>query len=167
MLDDWVEIFKAGTHTAKNGYTGTWTEADIDEMVSSFDPKDREVPIVIGHPKDDGPAYGWVDKLKRSGSTLLAKFKQVDQGFIDLLKAGRFKNRSISLFKNSPNRLRHVGFLGAAQPAVAGLKGIGLCHADAGYEFSMEVDQAFDPLDFADAYHGKNCDFEPNLTYFV
>ena len=75
--------------------------------------------MVIGHPKTDSPAYGWVEALKREGKTLLAKLKQVQPDFAELVRAGRYKKRSICL--NGDGSLRHVGFLGGAPPAVKGL----------------------------------------------
>ena len=32
---------------------------------------------MFGHPKTNEPAYGWVEKLKREGGCLYAKYKDV------------------------------------------------------------------------------------------
>ena len=74
---------------------------------------------MIGHPKDNAPAYGWVEGLERKGDTLWAEILPTVAQFSDWLKAGLFKKRSISLYPDMS--LRHVGFLGAMPPAVKGL----------------------------------------------
>lgn len=120
MFDKFFEIFRVGKHTDSRGNEREWKEADLDKMADSYDPKKHEAPIVVGHPKDNHPAFGWIDGLKREGDVLLAKAKDVVSDFEDMVKAGMFKKRSISVYPDGS--LRHVGFLGAAPPAVKGLK---------------------------------------------
>lgn len=116
----WFEIFRTGSHTDSAGRTKEWTEADLDKIADSYDPAKHEAPIVIGHPENDSPAYGWISKLKRHGDRLLALPGSLIPQFVEQLKSGLFKKRSIAL--NADNTLKHVGFLGAAAPAVKGLK---------------------------------------------
>ena len=56
-LDGWVEIFRAGRHTDSQGRSADFTAADLDRTVSLFDPAHHEPPAVIGHPKDNAPAW--------------------------------------------------------------------------------------------------------------
>lgn len=121
-MNDWIEIFRTGTHTDAGGNKREWTEADLNRMASSYDPNAHEAPLVIGHPKNNGPAYGWVEQLKVQGGKLLMRAGQVLPEFADLVKTGRFKKRSISVYPNGT--LRHVGFLGAQPPAIKGLKDV-------------------------------------------
>ncbi|MFN7066141.1 MAG: hypothetical protein ACK4OF_08350, partial [Aquificaceae bacterium] len=79
----------------------------------------HEAPVVIGHPKDNSPAYGWVEALERRGESLWAKIKPTVQEFVDWVKQGLYKKVSISLYPDLT--LRHVGFLGAVPPAIKGL----------------------------------------------
>jgi hypothetical protein len=117
----WIEVFKAGTQTDSSGDTKEWTQEDIDAIVSKYnDQTDHEAPIVVGHPLDNSPAYGWVEALKAQGGMLLAKIKQLDTQFKELVNQGRYKKVSIALYPNL--LLRHIGFLGAMPPAVKGLK---------------------------------------------
>ena len=113
------EIFKTGAHTNSNGITKNFTEQDLDHIVDSYKPKEREVPLVLGHPKDNDPAYGWVEKLYRKGQSLFAKSKDEDPAFLQAVKDKKFPKRSISLTEDE--RLNHIGFLGAVLPAVDGL----------------------------------------------
>lgn len=119
IMPKWFAIFKAGKHTDSSGNTKEWTEADLDKIVASYDPAKHEAPIVIGHPKTNAPAYGWIESLKRVGDTLYAKAKQLVPEFVEMVNKGLFKKRSISLYPDGT--LRHVGFLGATPPAVKGL----------------------------------------------
>jgi hypothetical protein len=116
---EWIEIFKAGKWTDMSGVERSFSEADLDTIVSKYNPAQREAPLVLGHPKHDAPAYGWVESLKREGGKLLAKVKQVSPAFAEWVKDGRYKKKSISVYPDFT--LRHVGFLGAMQPAVPGL----------------------------------------------
>ncbi|MDN3515359.1 MAG: hypothetical protein NG747_13305 [Candidatus Brocadia sp.] len=115
----WIPVFKTGTHTDSSGNKKTWTEADLDKIAASYHPAGHEAPVVIGHPKDNSPAFGWVEGLKRDGNILYAKFKDLVPEFVDMVRKGLFKKRSISLYPDLG--LRHVGFLGAVPPAVKGL----------------------------------------------
>lgn len=136
IMTNYCEIFRAGTHKAANGEEKTYTTADLDAIVNNFN-ADISAPIVIGHPKTNNPAYGWVDSVKREGEKLYASFKQVVPEFSEWVNKGYYKNRSISLYPDM--RLRHVGFLGAQPPAVKGLEE---------FQFSEEEDAL--TYDFAD-----------------
>ena len=78
---------------------------------------------------------------------LTADFAQVDEGFADLVKAGRYKKVSASFYPpTSPNNpkpgvwtLRHVGFLGAQPPAVKGLSAISFAEGEVYVEFAEDA----------------------------
>lgn len=116
---DWIEVFRIGTHTDSAGNTRDWKEDDLEKIAESYDPEKNEAPVVIGHPTDSSPAYGWIEKIKTEGGILWAKCKDVIPEFADMVKKGLFKKRSISLYPDLT--LRHIGFLGATAPAVKGL----------------------------------------------
>jgi hypothetical protein len=125
-----IEIFRAGTHTAMSGQELAFAESDVAATAAAYDASVYEAPLVVGHPKTEDPAYGWVGALEAKGGKLLASPRQVDPQFAELVAAGRFKRVSASFWapgsKGNPKPgayyLRHVGFLGAAAPAVKGLK---------------------------------------------
>lgn len=121
LADAWVEVFKAGTHTDSGGRTATFTRADLDEMVANHTL--GAAPAVLGHPKHDAPAYAWVGEYKRDGDSLFAKFKDINPAFEQGVKAGAYRNRSVSVYKDKTcgYRVRHIGWLGAAPPAIDGL----------------------------------------------
>ena len=118
----WIQVFRTGIHTDSAGVEKEWKEEDLDKIVSSYRSSEHEAPVVIGHPKTDAPAYGWVESLKRDGQFLFAKLKDLVPGFVEAVKQGLFKKRSISLYPDMT--LRHIGFLGAMPPAIKGLADI-------------------------------------------
>ena len=124
----WIPIFRTGTHTDSAGNTKAWTEAELDLIVGKYKPQDHEAPAVIGHPEHNSPAWGWVEGLRREGNILFAKFKGLIPEFVEMVRKGVFKKRSISLYPDTT--LRHVGFLGAMPPAVKGLTDVAFADKD-------------------------------------
>lgn len=126
------EVFMAGTRADNSGKTVTITPDDVANIASSYHPNFHEAPIVIGHPKDNAPAYGWVKSLSAKDGKLFAEFGEMDDDFVELIKSGRYKKVSASFYppKHPSNPkpdnwyLRHIGFLGAVPPAVKGLSAI-------------------------------------------
>ena len=135
-----LHIFKPGRQTAMNGLTLEFSESDLAASAAAYDPAKHEAPIVIGHPKHDDPAYGWVKSLATADDGLQAEPHQVDAAFAELVEAGRYKKISASFYlPDAPNNpvpgvyyLRHVGFLGAQPPAVKGLKAAEFADAEEG-----------------------------------
>ncbi len=124
-----IQIFRTGRHTDMGGTVAGFSEADLAAMAAAYDPALSEAPIVVGHPKSDAPAYGWIKGLKAEGGALYAEPDQVDPAFAELVKAGRYKKLSACFYapqsaanpKPGAYYLRHVGFLGAQPPAIKGL----------------------------------------------
>lgn len=129
---DYVEIFRGGPQVDSSGKRHDG-DAMIDQAVASFRVEDHQPPLVVGHPKDNEPAYGWVKALRTATTngvkTLLAKFENVVPEFEELVAEGRYKKRSASFYPDG--RLRHVGFLGAVPPAVKGLADLKFDDGDA------------------------------------
>lgn len=164
-----IHIFKAGQQTASSGQTLVFTQADLEATAAAYNPDLHEAPLVVGHPEDDDPAYGWVAQLKAQANGLFAIPTQVNADFEELVKTGAFKKVSASFYPpqhpNNPTpgvyALRHVGFLGAQPPAVKGLKPTQFADAQDAEPFvEMEIDFAeVKPKDastcanFVDALH--------------
>ena len=155
-----LEIFKAGKQIAGSGETLSFSEDDLRATVDAYDPALHEAPIVVGHHRDNAPAYGWIKSLQfAEGGSLHADTDQVMPEFAEMVQAGRFKKRSASFYKpDSPANpvpgvyyLRHLGFLGAQPPAVKGL-------ADPEFSESRVPDavefndSADDVIEFSDVY---------------
>jgi len=116
-----MAIFRAGTHTDSAGNTRDWSHADLEAIAAKYNPEHHDAPVVIGHPENNHPAFGWAKKLEVQGDTLWADTDIIPE-FEEILKKGLYKKRSISLYPDGS--LRHIGFLGAQPPAVKGLPDI-------------------------------------------
>lgn len=124
-MEKWIEIARTGTFTDSAGRPQTFTEQDLDAIARAYDPDQRDAPLCIGHPKDNAPAFGWVEKLKRDGAKLFATFAHVPGEVKKLVAKKHYCHVSMSLMPDRVN-LRHVALLGAAQPAIDGLRAVEL-----------------------------------------
>lgn len=125
-----IEIFRGGSHVDNMGRRMTFSRADVDAIANAYDPASFAAPLVVGHPKTNDPAFGWVKSLKvRDDGVLIAEPEKVEPQFAEAVRAGRYRKVSASFYlpdhpaNPAPGQyyLRHVGFLGAAAPAVKGL----------------------------------------------
>lgn len=124
-----IHIFKPGRHVTMAGDVIEFSEADIAATARAYDPKRHEAPLVIGHPKTDDPAQGWVQALSASGRGLFAAPRDVEAAFAEQVGQRRYGKVSSKFYSpDSPSNpvpgvwyLRHVGFLGAHPPGVKGL----------------------------------------------
>jgi hypothetical protein len=116
-MSEWFEVFRAGEYPQ-----GTYSPGDIDQIIHNFEPARLEVPLVLGHPAHDDPAWGWVAALARRGDILIAQFQDVHPAVVEMVRRRQFKRVSVRLRKRDNGwELKHVGLLGAAAPAVEGL----------------------------------------------
>lgn len=124
-----LEIMKTGSVTAKNGRVYNFTEFDLKRIAEAYQPMLYRAPLVIGHPSEEAPAYGYVKSLTYADGRLLAEPAQVDPQFSAMVNSGKYLSLSASFYapqadgnpKPGFTYLRHVGFLGAWPPAVKGL----------------------------------------------
>lgn len=150
-----IHIFKAGTRPAMSGEVISFSEADLAASAQAYNPAIHEAPLVVGHPRHDAPAYGWVQALAFGDDGLTAIPHQVDPAFAELHETGRFKKVSASFYRpESPNNpvpgvwyLRHVGFLGAQPPAVKGLRPAEFADGDdcVTVEFGEDIPEGGEP----------------------
>jgi hypothetical protein len=143
------ELFKPGKHTAMSGATLDFSEDMLRAAVAAYDPALHEAPIVVGHPKDNAPAFGWIKGLEfADDGKVRAIPDQINADFAELVASGAYKKRSASWYlPDSPANpkpgtlyLRHVAFLGAQPPAIKGLKDVSFAEGEEGV------------VEFADAY---------------
>lgn len=118
-----LEVFRSGDY----GHKGRWTEDDLDGIARDYDAALHEAPVTLDHAQS-GPALGWVAGVRRAGDRLIARLRNLHADFIDLVKRGAFKKRSVELYRELPETgrpyLKAVSFLGAAAPAVKGLRDV-------------------------------------------
>ncbi len=127
-----VHTLKHGKFTDSSGREVVIDARVIADLAESYDPARHRAPLVVGHPKTNAPAYGWVAKLVQRGNDLFAEPEQVNPDFSEAARTGSYPMRSASLWppehKGNPTpgkwSLRHIGFLGAQPPAIKGLEAI-------------------------------------------
>ena len=121
-----VEIFATGNH---NG--DTYTETDLDEIVSNYSKVGYIPPLKDGHCKDKPgmPALGWIQNIRRMGNKLVADFVDLHEKVYEAIKSRRYSTVSSEIFWNLKNNngtfkraLKAVALLGAEIPGVADLK---------------------------------------------
>jgi len=138
-----IEIFRAGSHVSSDGQSITFRPADVQAMAASYSPGLLVAPLTLGHPEDNQPGYGKVQSLRATpDGRLFMRVKDVSAQLAQAIKQGFFKKRSASFLPpNAPSNptpgkwyLRHVGWLGAEQPAINGLADVSFaqsCNAEA------------------------------------
>ena len=116
-LDGWMGVCRTGKWRDASNREVEVTESMLDGLVAAHGEQDP-VPVVVGHPRTDDPAWGWVDGVRRVGDQLQAKLRDIAPEFRAAVESGRYTGRSVAI---ANGQLRHVGFLGARMPAVPGL----------------------------------------------
>lgn len=124
-----IHIFKAGRQITAAGEVIQFSTDDLAASATAYDPKLHEAPFVIGHPKTDDPAKGWVHTLTHTDRGLFALPARVDPVFAEQVNRRDYGKVSAKFYRpDSPRNpvpgvwyLRHVGLLGAEPPAVKGL----------------------------------------------
>jgi hypothetical protein len=183
-----VEIFAEGSWNGDK-----YTASDLQEMIHAFDKVGFEPTVKAGHADGQdnlqereyrkifgAPALGYVSKIYRNGTKLLADLKQVPRQFANLIKAGTYRRVSSEIYwnykdeaegKTYPRVLKSIAFLGAEIPAITNLKAIealfhknesGSVYAyEGGREFRMyEMDEVAMPPDGVTEKDGKWCAYK-------
>lgn len=127
-LTGWVEIFRVGDYGTK----GKYATDDLDRMVANFEAGYIRVPLTFDHDYA-GPAFGFAAEVRRNGDILEARFRGVDEWTREAVNRGMWCAISIEAYRGTPSGLPEgvemsppvlsaVTLLGAAQPAVKGLR---------------------------------------------
>ncbi len=153
-----IDAFKAGEYPQ-----GKFGAKELSELADSYNPKNYEAPILIGHLSDPSykgksaiPAYGWIGAVKVVGDHLKLVASQFSEQLKGFIKDGFYKKVSAAFFQpNDPNNptpgkwhLHHLAFLGGTPPAVKGLEQLAFAEVTCeGVEFAeMTVELAEDGI---------------------
>lgn len=118
-MGKWIKIMTTGTHTDSAGREHHYTTAKLDKLASNYEARTEDAALVLGHPKNSDPAYGWLKQVRRFGEDLCAYVAQIPDTIRKAVDNKRYKYVSLS---HTPDlRIRHVGLLGAVPPGVKGL----------------------------------------------
>lgn len=123
MAINLFKILKAGTFTSMAGRDYSFSVRDLEQTAAFYTHQRPKAPLVLGHPVDNGPAFGTVLGLSTKGDALFAE-ADVSNELTQMVRAGHYKYVSAALYPSGLTgvwSLRHVGMLGAVGPAVKGL----------------------------------------------
>lgn len=143
-----IRIFRPGTFTSVEGVEVSFGAAELQAIADGYDAAGNPAPLVIGHPKMDDPAYGWVSGLAVEDGMLVAHPDRVEPSFAEIVREGRYAKVSAQFYppdhphnpKPGVHYLKHVGFLGAHAPGVKGLGTVSLADGDAGPLLTLDFD---------------------------
>lgn len=125
-----IEALRPGTFRDMRGQEWTLTREHLVEMAAGYDPAAAPSPVVVGHPKTDDPAFGWIAQAAvGNDDKLRLTLGDLDPAFCAAVEKKQYRKVSTALFTpDSPHNpkpgqwyIRHIGFLGAMPPAVTGL----------------------------------------------
>lgn len=144
-----IRIFRPGRFLSMEGVEVNFSTADLQAIADAYDPARDPAPLVVGHPRTDDPAFGWVAGLSVEGGALVATPEKIEPSFAEMVRAGRYRKVSARFFppdaasnpKPGSYYLKHVGFLGAAAPAVSGLGTVQFADDDDGFTLIISTNQ--------------------------
>ncbi|ARR54777.1 hypothetical protein HY78_15705 [Rhizorhabdus wittichii DC-6] len=142
-----IKIFRAGSFNSMEGEKVSFSASDLAGMVAAYDPKSDPAPIVVGHPQMNAPAYGWIGGLRLEGEHIVADPSEMLPEMTEAVRKGLYRKVSASFYppqhpgnpKPGKYYLRHVGFLGAAPPAVKGLGTLAFAEIGAASAVTIEA----------------------------
>lgn len=124
-----IPFIRTGKFTDKNGTPAEIKPETLDKIIaatSSYPYQNGEFPVVIGHPKEDSPAWGWINKnnliKEKNVLSALADDSSFAREFNEWIGKKLYKTVSVALRPDWS--VKHIGFLGAQPPAVTGLPAI-------------------------------------------
>ncbi|MGL4722854.1 MAG: hypothetical protein ACRCV3_06155 [Desulfovibrionaceae bacterium] len=121
-----LEGFKAVCREGNNKNNRPISKEHLVAMVRNFTPREMS-PLVIGHPENNFPAFGYVSRLKVIDNYLFATYQDVPVQLEELINDGFYNYVSISMsipiYKKDIGytSLRHIGLCGGFPPAVTKL----------------------------------------------
>jgi len=135
-----VEIFATGKH---NG--DTYTDADLENMVSAFNELDFAPAVKIGHTKETGGlAYGYLSNLRKIGGKLITDITDMPRSVYESVKGKQLGRVSAEVYwnmerggKKYPRVLGALALLGQEIPGVAGLKPLHKMFSDGNGEMKI------------------------------
>jgi hypothetical protein len=124
-----IPFIRTGRFTDKNGTTAEIKPETLDKIIAStrsYPYQNGEFPVVIGHPKEDSPAWGWISKnsivKEKNILSALADDSSFAAEFREWISKKLYKTVSVALRPDWS--IKHIGFLGAQPPAVTGLPAV-------------------------------------------
>lgn len=147
-----IRIARPGTFTSNEGVAVSFSEELLAASAAAYDRATDPAPLVIGHPRLDHPAYGWVESLRVEDGELVATPSDIEPAFAEAVRQRRYAKVSARFYppehpanpKPGVWYLKHIGFLGAHAPGIKSLGTVQFSEGDdegvATIEFSTMKD---------------------------
>ncbi|WP_300113424.1 hypothetical protein [Sphingobium sp.] len=157
-----IRLARSGTFTSNEGVAVSFNEAMFAATAAAYDRDGDPAPLVIGHPKLDDPAFGWVESLAVENGELVARPADVEPAFAEAVRKKRYSKVSARFYppehpanpKPGVWYLKHIGFLGAHAPGIKGLGTVqfadGADEGAATFDFSESEDNTMSEASFAE-----------------
>ncbi|WP_370175463.1 hypothetical protein [Sphingobium abikonense] len=157
-----IRLARSGTFTSNEGVAVSFNEAMFAATAAAYDRAGDPAPLVIGHPKLDDPAFGWVDSLAVENGELVARPADVEPAFAEAVRKKQYAKVSARFYppehpanpKPGVWYLKHIGFLGAHAPGIKGLGTVqfadGADEGAATFDFSESEDKTMSEASFAE-----------------
>ncbi|WP_052115930.1 hypothetical protein [Gallibacterium anatis] len=160
------EIFRTGKHNGVNSRR-LWKPEELKQIATSYHKNAKSAPLVIGHPSDNLPQFGEVNRLIYCKEALFAE-AEISEALIDKINRNEISGISASFYLNESKDnpisgagfyLNHVGFLenGKQKPAVKNMLPPEISVQS--LYFSEEADVVFfcenETLDYTERLHEK------------
>jgi|GEM_PF-1300359 len=166
----WWQLFKTGIHVSKNGEEFNADAGKIDEIIEATKNHayaNDEIPVCIGHKKEDSPKWGAFkkDSFKRAGEFLIGRYDYLVKEFAECIGRKMFDKVSVALYPDLA--IKHIAVLGVQAPAVKGLKAIELNEPGSSasmYEFEINESGEYD---FAGSSSGNILSLLNNIKSFI
>jgi phage I-like protein len=120
-----VQILRVGTFRDMSNTEHTFSEADLEHHVAAINAQVAakfEPPLCKGHPAHDDPRFGSVKGAVKEGNKAFVEVDEITPAFASSCRQGEYKYVSPAFYANGG--LRHVGVLGAMNPAIKGMDAI-------------------------------------------
>lgn len=125
-----IHILRPGKFRDLKGREVNLTQQDMERMAAGYER--NSAPVIVGHrdaPED--PAHGWARSLSADARGLWAEVPRLTAQMKGWIKEGRYKKVSAKILRGADGwGVRHIGMLGARQPAVSGLDPVELAAGD-------------------------------------
>lgn len=123
----WWQLFKTGRHITASGEEFNADANKIDLIIKATKNHiyaNDEIPVCIGHKKDDSPKWGAFKKesFQRAGEYLVGKYDYLVTEFAEYINRKMFDKVSIALYPDLA--IKHIAILGVQAPAIKGLQPI-------------------------------------------
>jgi hypothetical protein len=141
--DKWWQLFKTGKHISAAGEEFNADEKKLDMIINATKNHvyaNDEIPICIGHKKEDSPKWGAFkkDSFKRAGEYLIGRYDYLVTEFAEYISRKMFDKVSIALYPDLA--IKHIALLGVQAPSIKGLASIEMNETPGTGEISLEIE---------------------------